>query len=203
MARHPKSFVTLDGADHMLTSKNDAFYAGQIIASWVQRYVTFSKREKLRTEQQVIVKLSSEDIFKADIQVGRHGFVADEPEEIEGNDFGPDPYELLNSALGACTAMTLQIYAKLKKCDLQDVKVHLSHTKTIYYYEDNQDINAKTSKIDRFERVIELIGDLSTNQRQKLMAIANKCPVHRTLATPQIFATRLSEETEWKIEKGN
>ncbi|MFT4567159.1 MAG: putative OsmC-like protein/esterase/lipase [Saprospiraceae bacterium] len=203
LARHPKSFVTLDGADHMLTSKNDAFYAGQVIASWVQRYVTFSEKERLRTDQQVVVKLSKEDIFTADIQAGRHGFVADEPEEVGGYDFGPDPYELLNSALGACTAMTLQIYAKRKNWDLQDVKVHLSHGKTTYYHEDNQDLDAKTSKIDRFERVIELIGDLSTKQRQKLMEIANKCPVHKTLATPQIFATRLSEETEWKVEKGH
>lgn len=203
LARHPKSFITLDGANHMLTNKNDAFYAGQVIASWVQRYITIAEKEPLNTDRQVVVKLAKEDVFTADIQAGRHGFVADEPEEFGGFDFGPDPYELLNSALGACTAMTLQMYAKRKGWDLQDIKIHLSHAKTTHYYDDIQNIDAKTSKIDRFERVIELIGDLSPKQRQILREVASKCPIHRTLASPQIFATKLLEEDDWNISKGD
>ncbi len=193
LAKHPKSFVTLDGADHMLSGKNDAFYAGQVISSWVKRYVPFPEKEKLRTDQQVVAKLSKEDGYTTDIQAGRHGIVADEPEEFGGNDFGPDPYELLNSALGACTAMTLQMYAKRKKWDLRDVVVHLTHSKTSFYYDDIQQLDPKTSKIDRFERVIELHGNLTMDQRQRLLQIANKCPIHRTLETPQVFETKLFE----------
>ena len=191
LAHHPKSFVTLDGADHMLTSKDDAFYAGQVIASWVQRYVPFQTKEKLRTAQQVVVKLSSEDGFTTNIQAGPHGLVADEPEEVGGNDFGPDPYELLNSALGACTAMTLHMYARRKGWQLEDVIVHLSHSKTSQYFEDAQDSGSSKSKIDKFEKTIELIGDLDNTQRQRLLQIADRCPIHRTLDSPQTFVTKL------------
>jgi len=191
LAHHPKSFVTLDGADHMLTAKDDAFYAGQVISSWVQRYVPFRTKEKLRTEQQVVVKLSGEDEFTTNIQAGPHGLVADEPESVGGNDFGPDPYELLNSALGACTAMTLQMYARRKGWDLQDVTVHLSHSKETAYFQDAQDSGNAKSKIDRFERIIELEGDLDDEQRQRLLQIADRCPIHRTLESPQEFVTKL------------
>lgn len=203
LAKHPKSFVTLDGADHMLTSKNDAFYAGQVISSWVKRYVEFPEREKLTTDQQVVVKLDADDNFTSDIQAGRHGIVADEPEEFGGNDFGPSPYELLNASLGACTSMTLHMYARRKGWDLQDVKVHLSHSKTTFYHDDMKDLDAKSSKIDRFERVIELTGDLSQEQKERLMKIANKCPIHRTLATSNVFATRLKEDAEWTMTKSH
>ncbi len=203
LARHPKSFVTLDGADHMLTSKDDAFYAGQVISSWVKRYVDFHEREELKTDEQVVVQLDKQDIYTADIQAGRHGIVADEPEEFGGNDFGPSPYELLNASLGACTAMTLQMYAKRKKWPLERVQVHLSHRKTTFYYEDMTNLDPKTGKIDRFERIIKLEGDLDAEQRKRLMEIANKCPIHRTLANPQVFATRLTGEEEWTITKGH
>ncbi|MEL6388602.1 MAG: alpha/beta fold hydrolase [Bacteroidota bacterium] len=197
LARHPKSFITLDGADHMLTTKEDAFYAGQVIASWVQRYVPFRKDEKLRTDQQVVVRLKDEDRFTTDIQAGPHGYVADEPEQVGGYDFGPDPYELLNSALGACTAMTLQMYARRKGWPLEDVIVHLSHHKTTQYHEDAAHPEESSSKIDRFERTIELVGPLDQEQRDKLLLIANKCPIHRTLDTPQVFATKLLGDEEW------
>ena len=203
LAKHPKSFVTLDGADHMLTAKDDAFYAGQVISSWVKRYVAFPEREKLKTDQQVVVKLDQQDIFTADIQAGRHGIVADEPEEFGGHDFGPSPYELLNASLGACTAMTLHMYARRKKWPLEDVKVHLSHSKTTFYHEDMRDLDEKTGKIDRFERIIELKGPLTDEQRNRLKEIADRCPVHRTLATPQVFATKLLEEEDWTITHGH
>lgn len=203
LAKHPKSFVTLDGADHMLTDKRDAFYAGQVIASWVTRYVDFPEEEKLKTDEQVVVRLEDEDIYTADILAGHHSLIADEPSTIGGNDFGPSPYELLNSSLGACTAMTLQMYARRKKWDLQEVKVHLSHAKKNSHPDDMAELDGAHSLIDRFERVIELKGDLDERQRKRLLEIANKCPVHRTLSTPQEFATRLLEEEEWNITKGH
>lgn len=202
LARHPKSFITLDGADHMLTSKDDAFYAGQVISSWVKRYVKFPDKLPLKTDEQVVVKLESEDNYTADIQAGRHGMVADEPEEFGGYDFGPSPYELLNASLGACTAMTLQSYAKRKKWPLKDVKVHLSHKKTTFYHDDMTGLDEKTGKIDRFERIIELEGDLSEQQRDRLREIANRCPIHRTLASPQYFATKLKDDKDWVITHG-
>ncbi|MEL6924590.1 MAG: bifunctional alpha/beta hydrolase/OsmC family protein, partial [Bacteroidota bacterium] len=127
-AYHPKSFVTLDGANHMLSNKDDAYYAGTIIASWVRRYIDLPAKEDLKTDKQVVARLG-ETGFTTEIRAGHHALIADEPEEIGGNDFGPDPYELLNAALGACTAMTLEMYARRKKWDLKQVKVHLSYKK--------------------------------------------------------------------------
>lgn len=203
LAKHPKSFVTLDGADHMLTDQKDAYYAGQVISSWVTRYVEFPEEEKLKTDEQVVVRLEDEDIYTTDILAGSHSMTADEPASIGGNDFGPSPYELLNSSLGACTAMTLQMYARRKKWDLQEVTVHLSHAKKNSHPDDMNQLGAANSLIDRFERIIELKGDLTGEQRMRLLDIANKCPVHRTLATPQEFATRLLEQEEWQITKGH
>jgi len=200
LAKHPKSFVTLDGADHMLTSKDDAFYAGQVISSWVKRYAEFPEREELKTDQQVVVRLNEEDNYTTDIQADRHGLVADEPEEFGGNDFGPSPYELLLSSLGSCTAMTLHMYARRKGWDLDDVKVHLNHSKTTFYHDDMAELDEKKSKIDRFERVIEIKGNLTEEQRDRLLEIANRCPVHRTLGTPNEFATRLKEQADWIID---
>ena len=203
LAKHPKSFVTLDGADHMLTAKEDAFYAGQVISSWVKRYVAFAEKEPLKTDEQVVVRLNQEDQFTADLLAGRHGLIADEPEEFGGNDFGPSPYDLLLASLGACTSMTLQMYARRKGWDLKDVKVHLSHRKTTHYFDDMKELDPAKSKIDRFERIIEMNGDLSEEQRSRLVEIANRCPVHRTLASPQLFATRLKEDEEWITSKGH
>ena len=176
-AFHPKSFVTLDGASHMLENKHDAFYAGNLISSWVKRYIDTPEEEKLKTNKQVVVKLGEEG-FTTDILAGRHGLIADESEELGGNDFGPSPYELLGASLGACTAMTLQMYAKRKGWDVKDVRVHLSHNK--HYRDDCNDCDKVTSKIDTFERIIEIEGNLTEEQRQRMLMIADKCPVHRT-----------------------
>lgn len=181
LAHHPKSFVTLDGADHMLSDKRDALYAGQVISSWVTRYVEFAEEEKLKTDKQVVVRLEDEDGYTTDILAGPHAMIADEPVEMGGNDFGPAPFELLNASLGSCTAMTLQMYARRKGCDLQEVRVHLSHAKK----------DTPKGKVDYFERIIELEGDLDDTQRSRLREIAYKCPVHKTLTTPQEFVTRL------------
>lgn len=188
-AKHPKSFVTLNGANHMLNNKNDAFYAGTVIGSWVQRYVPQPDKIKLRTEKQVVVNLDDGG-FTSEIMAGRHGLIADESEELGGNDFGPSPYELLNSALGACTAMTLQMYAKRKRWPLENVKVHLSFDRQ--YKDDCMACEDPKLRISHFERSIELVGELSQEQKDRLLEIADKCPVHKTLSGDVGFKTYLS-----------
>lgn len=177
-ARHPKSYISLDGADHLLSNKMDSLYAGDLIACWAKRYIDWPEKEKLKVEKEVAVRLGDEG-YTTDIAVRHHTLTADEPESVGGNDFGPTPYDLLNASLGACTAMTLQMYARRKKWDLQEVTVHLEHYKD--YVADMQDVDNPKSKIDHFDRVLELEGDLSEEQKQRLLEIANRCPVHRTL----------------------
>lgn len=189
-ARHPKSFVTLDGADHLLSNKKDSKYAGDLIAAWVRRYIDLPQKEQLKPLREVAVRLGK-DGFTTDIMMGQHGITADEPESVGGNDFGPSPYELLSASLGACTAMTLQMYARRKKWDLQEVVVHLEHYKD--HPDDAQNALEPQSKIDHFDRLIELEGQLDEEQRNKLLEIANKCPVHRTLHSEIKINTRLQE----------
>ena len=187
-AYHPKSFVTLDNADHMLTNKEDATYAGNLIANWVRRYIDIPKENKLRTHKDVLAQLNTSAGYTTEIMAGRHGLIADEPEEVGGNNFGPDPYQYLNIALGSCTAMTLQMYARRKKWPLEEVSVHLSFNRS--YIEDCEHCDEKDRRIERFEREIELKGDLSEEQVQRLIAIANRCPVHRTLESSAEVITR-------------
>ncbi|MCI5083985.1 MAG: alpha/beta fold hydrolase [Saprospiraceae bacterium] len=177
-ARHPKSFVTLDGADHLLTNKADSHYAGEVIATWAKRYLSLEKKEALKPEKTVAVRLGAED-FTTEVMVRHHSLTSDEPASVGGNDFGPSPYELLTASLGTCTAMTLHMYARRKKWDLQEVTVHLDHSKD--YAEDAEDTENPKSKIDHFDRIIEVKGDLDETQKNRLLEIADKCPVHRTL----------------------
>ncbi len=177
-ARHPKSFISLDGGDHLLSDRSLAAYAGDTIASWALRYVDPQPRDKLKGRKEVVVRLGDEG-YTTEIMARHHSLKADEPEDVGGNDFGPTPYELLSASLGACTAMTLHMYARRKKWDLQEVTVHLTHFKD--YAKDAMGCEDKSSKIDYFERLLELEGDLSDQQKDRLMDIADKCPVHRTL----------------------
>lgn len=188
-ARHPKSFVSLDGADHLLSQKADSMYAGDIIACWAKRYISIPKREKLQVQKEVAVRLGSEG-FTTEVMVRHHALTADEPTSVGGNDFGPSPYELLNASLGACTAMTLQMYARRKKWDLREVVVHLEHEKD--YAEDMQDSSNPQSRIDHFYRTLELEGDLDAEQRSRILEIANRCPVHRTLHGDVKVVTKLA-----------
>lgn len=177
-AFHPKSFVSLDGADHMLSNKVDAAYVGDLVAHWVLRYIKVPKPEKLNTDRQVAVRLG--DIgYTTEIQAGAHGLIADESNKLGGDDFGPSPYQYLTAALGACTAMTLQMYARRKGWDLEEVRVHLDHGKS--YVDDCNACEDKPMKIDIIEKVIELEGDLNDEQINRLMEIADRCPVHRSL----------------------
>lgn len=187
-AFHPKSFITLDNSDHMLHNEKDACYAGNVIASWAKRYIDIPEKEELTTHREVIAKLGQEG-YTTDIMAGRHGMIADEPEDKGGLNLGPSPYELMNAALGACTAMTLHMYARRKKWPLQDVKVHLSFSRS--YRDDCANCDKKDRRLEVFEREIEITGDLSETQVNRLMEIANKCPVHRTLENSATINTRL------------
>jgi uncharacterized OsmC-like protein/esterase/lipase len=177
-AMHPKSFISLDGADHLLSEKKDSLYAGEMIACWAKRYIDQPKVEKLKAEKQVAVRLGDNG-FTTDVMVRHHGLTADEPESVGGNDYGPSPYELVTAGLGACTAMTLQMYARRKKWPLEEVTVQLNHYKD--HAEDCQNLEDPKSKIDHFDRVIFIEGDLDDKQRERLLEIANRCPVHRTM----------------------
>lgn len=177
-AWHPKSFVSLDGADHLLSKKADSLYAGEVIGAWVKRYLELDNPTPLRTNEDVAVRTGNTS-FTTDIVAGVHQLIADEPAEVGGNNFGPTPYGFVTAGLGACTSMTLQMYAKRKGWDLQEAIVHLSHGKD--YARDCEDCETSGAKIDHFDREIELIGNLDDAQRQRLMEIADKCPVHKTL----------------------
>ncbi len=178
-AFHSKSFVSLDGADHLLSNKADSQYVGQLIASWAQRYIQTADQDLPETEHQTVTRIGdAEEKFTVHVKTGNHYFISDEPENAGGMDLGPSPYQLLSAALGACTAMTLRMYANHKKWNLEEVNVHLNHHKK--HADDCSNCDEK-SKIDHIERIIEVDGDLDEQQKKRLLEIANKCPVHRTL----------------------
>jgi len=181
-ARHPKSFITLDRANHLLTTKKDAAYAAKMIGAWVSRYLPEEANAQNLSED-VTVQLGS-DGYTTEISAGRHVFLADEPEDVGGNDMGPTPYELLNASLGSCTAMTLKMYAERKKWPLEKVTVTLKHSKM--HVEDSSHPEGKKSKVDVFHRMINMEGDLDKEQKERLMEIADKCPVHRTLTDTDV-----------------
>ena len=188
-AIHPKSFISLDGADHLLSKRADSTYAGNMIAAWVEKYLNpDQKKEVLKSQSKVVVK-TEKDSYTTEIKAGNHHFLADEPEDVGGNDLGPTPYDLLSSSLGACTSMTLHMYAKRKGWDLQEVKVHVEHYKD--HAQDCETCEKSSAKIDHFTRKIEMIGDLDDTQKQRLMEIADKCPVHKTLHSDVKVITEL------------
>lgn len=176
-AKHPKSFVSLDDAHHLLTDPSDAEYIGVVLGAWARKYVGFSEDETTPAEGEVVTKTG--DGFRTEITAGRHRLVGDEPEAVGGTDAGPSPYDLLLSALGTCTGMTLRMYADEKDWPLEEASVRLTHEKV--HAEDCEHCGTDSGTVERIERDIELTGDLSDEQRERLLEIANKCPVHRTL----------------------
>jgi len=187
-AFHPKSFVSLDGADHLLSDKMDSLYVGEMIATWASKYLNQPPDTTIETSQQVVVQLG-EQKYTTRVRSGKHAWLADEPKSVGGQDMGPGPYELLLSSLGACTAMTLRMYADRKKWDLREIRVHLSHVKT--HADDCADSENKSSKIDHIRRSIEVEGELDDDQRRRLLEIADRCPVHRTISGEISFSTEL------------
>ena len=181
-AKHPKSFVSLAGADHLLSKKDDAVYVANVIAAWAERYLD---KPEVMTEAEVeaglvLVRETHGGKFQQEILTGPHRLLADEPIKLGGLDSGPGPYDFLLAGLGACTAMTIRLYADFKKIPLANVSVRLNHEKKIHT-KDCEDCADKVTKVDHIERAITLEGALDSAQRAKLMEIADKCPVHQTL----------------------
>ncbi len=193
-AKHPKSFVSLDTADHLLTRVVDAEYAASMIGTWAHRYLADQSgaTKAPPASAQVVVAETTQGAFLNHVVTGRHRFLADEPVSIGGFDAGPGPYDLLGAALGACTSMTLRMYAERKQLPLDRVSVEVSHDQLHVSDAAGVDgVSATGGRIDRFTRVLVLDGELDDAQRAGLLRIADKCPVHRTLEHSSVIVTEL------------
>lgn len=195
-AKHPKSFISLDDADHLLTRREDAVYVADIIAAWAARYIGEAEADALpeltAPAGTVVVAEAGTGRYAQVISVGgRHALLADEPVTYGGADTGPSPYDLLLAGLGACTTMTMRMYAEHKGLALDRAMVTLRHDKI--HATDCESCETKAGRIDRIEREIEITGDLDDAARAKLLEIADKCPVHRTLHAEVLIETRLKD----------
>lgn len=193
-AKHPKSFVSLDEADHLLSRKHDARYAASVIAGWASRYIYTDASEDNDPPAKGIVRIETtgEGKFQNSVQVGAHKMLADEPESYGGDETGPTPYDYLAIALGTCKSMTIRMYADHKKLPLEGVKVDVKHDKI--HAKDCEDCEDKDGKVDQFECQITVYGDdLNDDQRKRLVEISEKCPVHKTLQNQVVVRTRLSK----------
>jgi uncharacterized OsmC-like protein/alpha/beta superfamily hydrolase len=197
-AKHPKSFISLAGADHLLLRPSDAAYVAHVIAAWAERYLEMPapmaapKRPVAEAESgEVVVRETRHGTFQQEIIAGAHRFLADEPVAAGGLDSGPGPYDLLLAALGACTSMTLRLYADRKQLPLTRTRVRLRHSRI--YAADCAACETKEGMLDRIDRIINLEGELDAEARKRLLEIADKCPVHRTLTSE--IDIRTSEES--------
>jgi putative redox protein len=190
-AQHPKSFVTLDSADHLVSEPADADYAARVIAAWATRYLTLAPENPAAPDAppEGVTRVREADPkgFLQDIAAGRHRLRADEPASHGGTDLGPSPYQYLAAALGACTAMTLRMYARRKGLALGHVAVDVLHD-TVHA----TDVAEGVAQLDRFRRTITLEGRLTEEERARLLEIANRCPVHRTLERSSLIETALA-----------
>ncbi|MBD8868159.1 bifunctional alpha/beta hydrolase/OsmC family protein [Nocardioides donggukensis] len=217
LARHPKSFVALDGADHLLSVPRDARFAAGVLAAWADRYLPEAEERpsaepagvRARDEASddagdgegdgegeapvLTVTENADDPFGQDITVRGHRLTADEPVPL-GQDTGPSPYDLVLAGLGACTSMTLRMYAQRKELPLERVSVRLTHSRI--HARDCEECESSTGHLDRIDREIELVGDLDDDQRTRLLEIADRCPVHRTLHREVSVRTRLADAGE-------
>ncbi len=190
-ARHPKSFISLDQADHLLNKAVDSEYVASTIAAWAGRYLDLGAADDTASapelqDGEVLISELNHNFLRGMYSQG-HYLRADEPTKYGGSDLGPTPYDLLLMSLGACTSMTLRMYANRKKLALEDVTIRLLHERI--HAEDCVECN---DKIERITREITLVGDLTDEQRQRLLEIADKCPVHRTLESDPEIVTELA-----------
>ncbi|NNF04736.1 MAG: alpha/beta fold hydrolase [Rhodothermales bacterium] len=193
-ARHPRSFVSLDTADHLLTEDGDALYAGAVLAAWAGRYLEVDRRDRPSIDSghhRAVAEIGREH-YLTEIIASGHTILADEPERVGGTNEGPSPYDLLLAALGSCTAITVRMYADRKGWDLERVRVNLDHQK-VHAEDCDCDAPEDISKVDVIEREVVFDGDLSEEQRARLNEIANKCPVHRTLEGHIVVKSELVE----------
>ncbi len=197
-AKHPKSFVSLDHADHMLSDPQDSQYVAEVLSAWASCYLKTSQLSEKQEEtagssvkQGVVIVRERDKKFTREILTQHHRLISDEPIALGGSDLGFNPYELLLAALGSCTSMTLRMYANHKQIDLQDIQVELQHDRI--HAEDCADCEKQKTQIDVLTRSIRLTGDLSDQQRARLLEIANKCPVHKTLQNKIQIDTNLTD----------
>ncbi len=182
-ARHPKSFVSLDGADHLLTREADAVFAARMISAWAERYLPEETIVEEDGPEHIVVAETGNGKFQNTVRASGHRLIADEPAHVGGLNSGPSPYDLLGAALGACTSMTLRMYADHKKIDIGMVSVEIEHAKVhaADCAECTEEERAAGGKIDRFERRISVTGEIDEETKAKLVSIADRCPVHRTM----------------------
>ena len=192
-ANHPKSFVSLDGADHLLSKKEDAEFVSTLIASWAARFIgspdTGNDTESAGDHHGGVTVTERDMVFTQDVNAGRHHLVADEPTSVGGADLGVTPYDLLLAALGTCTSMTLRMYAKRKKLNVDAIQVKLEHDRI--HASDCEGCEDQSGKVDQIRRLIRIEGDLTDAQRKRMLEIANKCPVHRTLHNQKQITSEL------------
>ena len=184
-AKHPKSFLSLSGADHLLSNRRDSAYVADVITAWASRYLDSQKPDQAADDgeapREVVVRETRNSKFQQTVSVGPHRLLADEPVAAGGDDSGPGPYDFLLTALGACTSMTMRLYADRKALPLERTTVTLRHNKI--HAEDCAECETKAGMLDQIERVITMEGALDAEQRKRLLEIADKCPVHRTLTS--------------------
>jgi uncharacterized OsmC-like protein/fermentation-respiration switch protein FrsA (DUF1100 family) len=195
-AKHPKSFVSLADSDHLLSRASDAVYVAGLITAWVMRYLDPAASEQAASvsgpaPRNVVVRETRDGKYQNDVVVGPHHLFADEPVAIGGADTGPGPYEYVLAGLGACTSITMRMYADRKSLPLDRVTVTLSHSRI--HAEDCAECETKAGMLDQFDRVISMAGALDADQRKRLMEIADKCPVHRTLTSEVHIVTRAAD----------
>ena len=207
-AKHPKSFISLDGADHLLSDPEDSAYVAEVLAAWAGRYVVERGETAgspmgrtsavaspavppARTDRPLadgVVRVSpAGGKFTHSVRAGEHAWLADEPTAVGGDDRGPNPYDFLLAALGTCTAMTLSMYAERKGWSFEGATVDLSHDRI--HARDCEECTSKEGRVDRITRSIELHGSLDPEQRARLLEIADRCPVHRTLVGEKTIPT--------------
>ena len=187
-AKHPKSFVSLDSADHLITRREDALYAAEVIGAWASRYLAPSPAEDAPKDKTLVSETNTGKFQQLVFSEG-HRLIADEPQSVGGDDTGPSPYGLVAAGLGACTSMTIRMYADRKKIALERVSVEVSHDKI--HATDCETCETQKGKVDRFTRKIQLSGSLSEQEVSSILAIADKCPVHQTLERANQIVTEL------------
>lgn len=194
-AKHPKSFVSLSGADHLLSGRNEGAYVAGVIASWVERYIgPAPARPAAKIDdapRHVVVRETRAGKFQQTVTSGPHQMLADEPIAAGGQDSGPGPYDFVLAGLGACTSMTMRMYADRKSLPVDRIQVSLKHSKI--HAEDCAECETHVGMLDQIERTISIEGALDADQRQRLMEIADKCPVHRTLKSEIRIVTKAAD----------
>ena len=194
-AKHPKSFVSLAEADHLLSGRRDAAYVADVIAAWATRYIEPAVSEPAAdlggAPRAVVVRETRASKFQQTVSIGPHRMLADEPIAAGGEDSGPGPYDFVLAGLGACTSMTMRLYADRKSLPLERTTVTLKHNKI--HAQDCAECETKEGMLDQIDLVIGMEGNLDAEQRKRLLEIADKCPVHRTLTSEIHIVTRQAD----------